>query len=193
MEPRLPPHLDAVLRSYLKLLERWNKVHALTALPNSERREELLLDASVLLPFLAPLPPGARVADFGTGMGCPSVLLALARPDLEVLAVDASAKKLAFVRQVALELEIPNLRIIQGRLEGLEPLGADLGTAKALGSLPQLLGWWTRHGKPGCPFLALKGPDWVKEQLPRGWAARAHGYMLPTRGPRVLVELRPEP
>lgn len=192
MEPRLPPQLDAVLRGYLKLLERWNRVHALTALPNSERREELLLDAAVLLPFLVDLPAGARIADLGTGMGCPAVLLALARPDLEVLAIDAAAKKLAFVRQAVLELAIPNLQVLHGRLEQLEPLGADLGTAKALGSLTQLTTWWSRHGKPGGPFLALKGPDWSREPLPQGWTAQPHPYTLPTRGQRVLVELRPK-
>lgn len=190
MTPSLPPELSAPLGRYLDLLDRWNRTHALTALPRAERREELLLDAAILIPFLATLPPGARVADLGTGMGCPAVLLALARPDLEVLAVDASAKKLAFVRQVVLELPIPNLRPIHGRFEDLPPLGAQLGTAKALGVLTQLAGWWDRHGKPGAPFLALKGEDWRREAVPGGWSAEPHPYALPTRGRRVVVELR---
>lgn len=192
MEPRLPAPLTPLLRRYLALLDRWNRTHALTALPGNQRWEELLLDAAAILPFLEALPPGARVADLGTGMGCPAVVLALARPDLEVLAVDAAAKKLAFVRQVALELPVPNLKVVQGRLEDLTPLEADLGTAKALGSLSQLAGWWSRHGKAGAPFLALKGSDWADEPLPPGWAATPHPYALPTRGQRVVVALRPE-
>ncbi|WP_243324278.1 RsmG family class I SAM-dependent methyltransferase [Geothrix sp. SG200] len=190
MEPHLPASLSAPLGRYLELLERWNRTHALTSLAPSERREELLLDASALLPFLEALPPGGRVADLGTGMGCPAVVLALARPDLEVLAVDASAKKLAFVRQVALELPLPNLRPVHGRLEDLSPLEADLGTAKALGSLGQLTAWWDRHGKPDAPFLALKGSDWSGEVLPPGWEATPHPYALPTRGRRVVLELK---
>ncbi|HJV37205.1 MAG TPA: 16S rRNA (guanine(527)-N(7))-methyltransferase RsmG [Geothrix sp.] len=190
MEPRLPAPLSAPLSRYLDLLERWNRTHALTSLAPSERREELLLDAAALLPFLEALPPGSRVADLGTGMGCPAVVLALARPDLEVLAVDASAKKLAFVRQVALELPLPNLRPVHGRLEDMTPLMADLGTAKALGSLGQLTAWWDRHGKSGAPFLALKGSDWSEEVLPPGWEATPHPYALPTRGRRVVVELK---
>jgi 16S rRNA (guanine527-N7)-methyltransferase len=190
MEPRLPTHLTAILRRYLVLLDRWNRTHALTSLPQAERWEELMLDAAILLPFLDPLPPGSRVADLGTGMGCPAVVLALARPDLEVLAVDASAKKLAFVRQAVLELPVPNLRPVQGRLEELPSLEADLGTAKALGSLEQLAGWWARHGKAGSPFLALKGLDWSREPLPPGWEATPHPYALPTRGQRVVVALR---
>jgi 16S rRNA (guanine527-N7)-methyltransferase len=104
--------------------------------------------------------------------------------------VDASNKKLAFLRQVAMELPVPNLKAVHGRLETLPPLGADWGTAKALGSLEQLTGWWTRHGKPGAPFHALKGTDWADEPLPQGWTAAPHPYELPKRGRRVVLELR---
>jgi 16S rRNA (guanine527-N7)-methyltransferase len=191
MLPPLPKELNQSLGSFLHLLDWWNRTHALTALPLAARREELLLDASALLPFLAPLPKGSRVVDLGTGMGCPAVLLALARPDLEVLGVDASKKKIAFVRQVALELPVPNLRLIHGRLEEIPPLEADWGTAKALAPLEMLYGWWQRHGRPGCPFFALKGEHWKSEPLPSGWQAQPHPYSLPTRGNWVVVELRP--
>lgn len=127
--PQLPIDLQRPLARYLELLDRWNRTHALTALPPGARREELLLDAAALLPFLASLPAGARLADLGTGMGSPAVVLALARPDITVLGVDASTKKLAFVRQVSLELPVPNLRPLHGRLEQLPPLEADLGVA----------------------------------------------------------------
>jgi 16S rRNA (guanine527-N7)-methyltransferase len=123
-------------------------------------------------------------------MGSPAVVLALARPDLEVVGVDASTKKLAFLRQVAMELPVPNLRTVHGRLEELPSLEADWGTAKALGTIGALLGWWVRHGRPGSPFFALKGPDWTEEIVPNGWKATPHAYALPTRGERVVVELR---
>lgn len=190
MDPRLPSELNPPLGRFLVLLDKWNRTHALTALPPGDRREELLLDAAALLPSLALLPAGAKVADLGTGMGCPAVVLALARPDLQVMGVDASTKKLAFLRQVALELPVPNLKAVHGRLEDLPALGADWGTAKALAPLPSLLGWWERHGKPEAPFFALKGPDWETESLPPGWIAIPHPYALPTRGKRVMVELR---
>lgn len=190
MNPSLPSDLRQPLGRFLELLDRWNRTHALTSLPAAVRREELLLDAAVLLPFLVALPPGARVVDLGTGMGSPAVVLALARPDLEVIGVDAASKKMAFLRQVAMELPIPNLKVVQGRLEALPPLAADWGTAKALAPLGQLATWWGRHGRPGAPFFALKGPGWEGEALPPGWTAQAHPYSLPTRGDRVVVELR---
>lgn len=187
----VPSHLKPALGQYLVLLDRWNRTHALTSLPPGERREELLEDAAPLLPFLDALPSGARVIDLGTGMGCPAVVLALARPDLEVIGVDAVSKKMAFLRQVALELGLPNLKAVHGRFEALAPLAGDLGVAKALAPIAQLLGWWSRHGKPGRPFLALKGPSWDTEPRPTGWTCTPHPYRLPTRGDRVVLELLP--
>ena len=75
MEPRLPSEIQASLGRFLVLLDKWNRTHALTALPPGVRREELLQDAASLLPLLAPLPAGARVVDLGTGMGCPGATI----------------------------------------------------------------------------------------------------------------------
>lgn len=187
--PFLPPELGSFCLAFLDLLENWNRRHSLTALPPAVREEELLLDSAVLLPWINRLAAASVVADFGTGMGIPALVLAAARRDIRVLAVDKTAKKLAFVRQAALELGLTNLEIRPGRIEDLAPLGADLGTAKAVGPLPLLLGWWARHGAPGAPFLALKGPAWAEELPLAGHICRAHPYRLPTRGERVLVEV----
>ena len=189
MEPLLPDFLQAPLAKYLELLDRWSHTHALTSLEKEHRFEELILDSAALLPFLADLPAGAAIVDFGTGMGIPAVVLALARPDLIVFALDKAHKKTAFVRQVALELQLANLRPVVGRAEELPPFRAQLGVAKAVGTLDLLLGWWRRHGEPGAPFLALKGPE--KAAVPQGYTALRHPYVLPTRGQRAVIELRP--
>lgn len=189
MQPTLPAPLLATAQAFLDLLERWNQTHALTSLAPEVRFEELILDACALLPHL---PEGAgRVVDFGTGMGIPAVVLAAARPDLEVVALDKARKKVAFVRQVGLELNLRNLRPLHGRSEDVPPLQADAGTAKAVGDLDLLLGWWKRHGRPGAPFLALKGSP--ETAAPAGWRLTRHPYQLPTRGERALLRLVPEP
>lgn len=187
--PFLPPELGPFCLEFLDLLDRWNRRHSLTALPPGARKEELLLDSAVLLPWIQRLAPGAQVVDFGTGMGVPALVLAAARADIRVLALDKSAKKLAFVRQAALELGLRNLQVGAGRIEDLAPIGADLGTAKAVGPLDLLLGWWARHGAPGAPFLALKGPAWEEELPLEGCTCVPHPYHLPSRGARVVVEV----
>lgn len=189
MTPVLPPALEPPLRAWLDLLDRWNRTHALTALPPGERWEELVLDAAAILPHLVELYEKHTVVDLGTGMGSPALILAVARPDLRVVGMDASSKKLAFLRQSALELGLANLEARHGRFESLPPLGADLGVAKALAPLDQLAEWWARHGKAGAPLLALKGPGWESEPRPMGWRVEATSYDLPTRGHRFIVRL----
>ena len=176
------------MERYLGLLDRWSRTHALTSLEKEDRFEELILDSAALLPFLERLPPQSKVVDFGTGMGVPAVVIALARPDLMVIALDKSHKKIAFVRQAALELRISNLLPMAGRVEELPPLGAQLGVAKAVGTLELLTGWWQRHGSAGAPFLALKGPEGPLDP-PEGFSVQVHPYCLPTRGRRVVLEL----
>ncbi|WP_158412947.1 16S rRNA (guanine(527)-N(7))-methyltransferase RsmG [Holophaga foetida] len=186
------PPTDPRLDQYLALLDRWNRTHALTALPPEVRFEELVLDSAALLPHLAHLPPGALVADFGTGMGIPATVIAICRPDLRVAAIDKVGKKMAFVRQAVLELGLDNLKPCPGLAENLPPLQAQAGVAKAVGTLELLMGWWGRHSAPSAPFFAMKGPDWAAEPKPKGWTCVAHPYRLPTRGERVVIELRPD-
>jgi 16S rRNA (guanine527-N7)-methyltransferase len=189
MEPTLPNWTQEPIARYLDLLDRWSRTHALTSLEKDQRMEELILDSAALLPFLAALPAHSRVVDFGTGMGIPAVLIALARPDLELVALDKSNKKIAFVRQVALELGIANLTPMVGRAEAMAPLRAQAGVAKAVGALELLCGWWRRHGLPGAPFWALKGPQGPWE-APAGFTLQVHPYRLPSRGERSVLELR---
>jgi 16S rRNA (guanine527-N7)-methyltransferase len=190
MEPVIPVSILPEIHRYLDLLDRWNRTHALTALPPDERHEELILDSASLIPFLENLKSGSRIVDFGTGMGIPSVVLALARPDLEVYGLDRAGKKIAFVRQVRLELGLNNLHPVLGTAESIPPIHAELGVAKAVGPLPLLAGWWERHRAPGGAFLAMKGAGWESEPLPKGWDIQAHTYELPTRGCRVILELK---
>jgi 16S rRNA (guanine527-N7)-methyltransferase len=187
----LPDSAAIACQRFLDLLDRWNRTHALTALPREDRFEELILDSWVLVPHLADLPASSRVVDFGSGMGIPAVVLAIARPDLEIIALDKSRKKMAFVRQVALELQLGNLKTIAARVEELPALEAVLGVAKAVGSPRLLAAWWARHGLPEAPLLALKSESWTQEACPdEPWVLQARSYSLPTRGNRVLLELR---
>ena len=191
MSIHIPESASAICQQFLVLLDRWNQTHALTALPGEARFEELILDSWVLVPYLAHLPSGSRVVDFGSGMGIPGTVLAIARPDLEIVALDKSRKKMAFVRQVALELGLNSLHAIAARAEELPPLSAAVGVAKAVGSIALLASWWGRHGQAEAPLYALKGDSWERELRPEeGWTLLSHPYHLPTRGDRVVLELR---
>ena len=77
-----------------------------------------LADALTMLPFLAHLPPGARVLDIGTGAGLPGIPLALARPDLRFDLVEPDHRKAAFVKAAVAGLGLQGVRVHARRAEG---------------------------------------------------------------------------
>jgi 16S rRNA (guanine527-N7)-methyltransferase len=102
---------------YLDLLAKWNRTYNLTAI--RERPKMIthhLEDALAVLPFL-PARRHLRVLDVGTGGGIPGIPLAIARPDWTLVLLDANHKKIAFVTQAAIELDLPNVRAVAARVE----------------------------------------------------------------------------
>lgn len=112
------------LVAYLALLAKWNRVYNLTALRNpSEWVTHHLLDSLSVLPFVR----GPVIADVGSGAGLPGLALAIARPQWQVVSIEAVDKKAAFQRQVVAELGLENVRIEGRRVEEVA-LGAAANT-----------------------------------------------------------------
>jgi 16S rRNA (guanine527-N7)-methyltransferase len=93
-------------------LYRHNEVKNLTRIPREHSWSRHFLDSLVISPDI---PLEATVIDIGCGPGFPSWPLAIARPDLEVTAVDSNGKMLDFLKAHPL----PNLTIVYGRAEDL--------------------------------------------------------------------------
>jgi 16S rRNA (guanine527-N7)-methyltransferase len=156
--------VTALLR-YLDLLKRWNAVYNLTAVREPDRMlRQHLVDCLAVLPALRreqaaqPAGAGQRLLDVGSGGGLPGVVLALVEPDLQVTCVDTVAKKAGFVRQVAAELGLRNLRAEHARVEALDASRPfDIITSRAFASLRDFV-TLTRHLlAPGGAWLAMKG------------------------------------
>ena len=116
-------HIDAEkqakLIAYLLLINKWNKVHNLTAIRDPLEMVTLhLLDSLSILPHLQALTPNSLL-DVGAGAGLPSIPLAICLPDLQVSAIDSVAKKTSFMRQVKGELALSNFQVEVGRVEAL--------------------------------------------------------------------------
>jgi len=151
----------AALRGYLDLLQRWNQTYNLTAV--RERGAMLtqhLADCLALVPALQRRQP-ARVLDVGSGGGLPGVVIAALLPECDVTCVDAVGKKMAFVRQVAGALRLPNLHAQHSRVEALRSPAFDLITSRAFASLADFVALTARHLAPGGVWVAMKGktPD----------------------------------
>lgn len=73
--------------------------------------------ADSLSVLLADIPSGASLIDIGSGGGFPGLVLAIARPDLHVTLLDATAKKTTFIATAAMRLGLDNTATITGRAE----------------------------------------------------------------------------
>ena len=107
------------------------------------------------------IPQGASVCDIGCGGGFPSLPLAIARPDIKVLGVDSTEKRINYVNESAKRLGIGNLTAISGRAEDLAQTklreSFDICTARAVANLPVLSELCIPFVKVGGSFVAMKG------------------------------------
>ena len=146
----LAPEQIRRLHRYLELLlERRGRVN-LTGIREPAQAERLLLlesiAAVVAIPLLSASPPtpagkaAPRLLDIGTGGGIPGIPLAIAFPRLSVTLLDATRKKVDFLRLAVQSLPLDNVEALWGRAENLAHAAEqreqyDLVTVRGVGSL----------------------------------------------------------
>ena len=178
----LAPHADTFAR-LLALLREGNARMNLTAL-----RDESDIILKHFIDSLGCLHGGhldgpLHVMDLGTGAGFPALPLAIVRPDLSLVPVDATRKKIEYVRETARALGLTNVQPLVGRAETLghdpsQRASYDRVVVRAVAALPVLAELGLPLLKPGGLLLAQKGPI-SEEELEAGRrAARELGGML---------------
>lgn len=147
---------QARLIKYLGLIEKWNKVHNLTAiLDPKDMLTHHLLDCLAVLPHVG---AARSLADIGSGAGLPGIPLAIARPDLAVTLVDSSHKRQAFQQQCKAELGLATVTAIHSRVEDFKPApGFDIVISRAFSDLAEFVGAARHLCAPGGHLLAMKG------------------------------------
>ena len=187
---------DPRLAQYLALLERWNATYNLTAVrdPIQMHRQHLADCLSVVEPLRREVSARpVRILDVGSGGGLPGVVLALSEPTWDVTCIDAVGKKAAFIRQVAAELRLANLHAVYGRVQNLRETGFDVITARAFGSLGDLVEWTKPLLAPRGVWMAMKGrrPDSELAALPGGVVFHVEPLRVPDLdAERCLVWMR---
>ncbi|MDO8527757.1 MAG: 16S rRNA (guanine(527)-N(7))-methyltransferase RsmG [Deltaproteobacteria bacterium] len=167
---------DPHFKTYLELLLKWNKVYNLTAITDpKEVQIKHFEDSLSALPFL---PKTGRILDIGTGGGFPGVPLKIARPDLEVVLLDAVRKKITFCEAAIRELGLKGIKAIHGRVEDenqIRQLGLfDVIITRATFSLPEFLTLALPYSSPTTLAIAMKGRDWKVA----GFKAEENGWKL---------------
>lgn len=151
---------NARLLDYIELIEKWNKVHNLTAV--RELREMVTLHLLDSLTIASHVPHGARVIDVGSGAGLPGIPLAIARADTHVTLLDSNHKKAAFLRQAKGELRLDNVEVIADRVEDAgRQMSAeklfDVVVSRAFSDLPDFVAASRHLLAPQGTMLAMKG------------------------------------
>ena len=152
----LPPAAVTRMAAHLALVEKWNRVHNLTAVRDAGQMVTMhVLDSLSLLPHL---PAAGAVADVGTGAGFPGITLAIARPDLRVALLDSSHKKCAFLEQAKAELALANVTVVCDRVEQWKPAEPfEAVVSRAFAELADFVAQSAHLVAPGGKLLAMKG------------------------------------
>jgi len=162
-------HLSEVqysqLLSYLILLQKWNKVYNLTALrlPQEILTHHLLDSLASIAPLIRQcelhgldFESSLPLMDVGSGAGLPGVVISICCPSVIVHCVDAVAKKMAFVQQVASSMGLKNLRGLHSRVEDVTAKYSVI-CSRAFSSLADFTKVSQHALSPNGIWMAMKG------------------------------------
>ena len=163
------------LLDYVALLSKWNAVYNLTAIRDPRQMLiQHILDSLSIVPHLAPRGPSS-VLDVGSGGGLPGIVLAIVLPEWTVTVNDIVHKKTAFQAQAKAELGLPNLSVVTGRVETLQPgvevpAKFDVIVSRAFAELSDFVTLARHLVADQGAIWAMKGvrPDGEIERLPAG-------------------------
>lgn len=143
------------LIKYVELLNKWNKAYNLTAVRKPEQMvTRHLLDSLSICPYLR----GKRLLDVGTGAGLPGIPLAIVFPERQFTLLDSNNKKTRFVVQAVSELELPNVDVVQSRVEEFESNTLfDTIITRAYSTIGDMIGQTSHLLAADGVFLAMKG------------------------------------
>lgn len=149
------------LSTYVDELLVVNTSFNLTAIRDRQDAwERHILESLELVPYLGKV---RNVIDVGSGGGLPGMVLAIARPELQLTLLEATGKKARFLEATGIKLKLSNLVVVNDRAEKAGAVGSplresfDLVTARAVAPLPTLLELTVPFLRVGGSLLFVKG------------------------------------
>lgn len=113
-----------------------------------------ILNCALVAPLLRP----GRVGDIGSGAGLPGLVLAIARPDVELILIEPMERRVDWLRSQAASLGIDNVTVVRARAEEVKlerPLNQV--TARAVTALKGLIPLTAPLLLHGGEMLFMKG------------------------------------
>lgn len=142
---------------YENLLKMWStKMNLVAPSTLTDIRKRHIEDSAQLAKYI---PKDVKIIDLGSGAGFPGVVLAIL--GWNVTCIESIGKKTKFLNELKKELELPNLTIINDRIENFlskKPVKAGdfVFTARAFAPLVKIFDY--TH-KTNCRLFLLKGRE----------------------------------
>jgi 16S rRNA (guanine527-N7)-methyltransferase len=186
--------VDALLGRYFP--ERQDEIQAYTHFLTTAgiergligpREGERIWDRHIFncLPVTQLLPEGTTLFDIGSGAGLPGIVIALARPDIQVTLIEPLERRVEFLKEATVGL---NIEVIRGRAQDVKK-SAHYVTARAVAPLEKLKKMSWHLVKTGGALLAMKGESAAAEMVGVKNAV-LHEIELEGIGLGRIVELR---
>ncbi|HPF16274.1 MAG TPA: 16S rRNA (guanine(527)-N(7))-methyltransferase RsmG [Thermotogota bacterium] len=171
-----------LFQPFLHLLEEEN---AKQNLIRYQTREELIkkhLEDS-LLPFTTEIihPLTGSVLDIGSGGGFPAIPLAIAFPNASFTLIESEGRKAAFLKKVALTLNLSNVSIVNQRVEDYTKVNRecyDFCTMRAVAATRISLEYAAPALKVSGELFLYKGPLFDQELIESKKAIHLLGFVF---------------
>ncbi len=147
---------------YETLLTKWNeKINLVSKNTLVDIWERHFLDSGQIIKHVE--VSGKRWVDVGSGAGFPGLVVALLlrdrKIDCDLVVVEKNSKKVFFLNEVIRKLNL-SVEVVNDKIDNLEPLNADILTARAFSELNNLIEIAFRHRKKEGICLFLKGENY---------------------------------
>lgn len=161
---------------YMQELLEWNRSINLTAITDPD---DIIIkhfvDSLTPLPYLELT---GRLLDIGPGAGFPSIPLKIAVPELQAQLVDASRKKISFLKHLIRTLGLEGITALHSRVEEMQQPEKPFQViiSRAFQRLELLFKLISPHMEPGNVIVGMLGP--IAEKQKRDLKHRASAESL---------------
>jgi 16S rRNA (guanine527-N7)-methyltransferase len=112
-----------------------------------------VLNSALLAPLLRP----GRVGDVGSGAGLPGLVVAIARPDVDLVLIEPMERRTQWLQEEVARLGLRNVEVLRGRAEDVGELRLDQVTARAVAALKTLIPLTAPLVRVGGELVLMKG------------------------------------
>lgn len=160
----------AELERFKDLLVEKNKVMNLTGITESDEVDRLHFTDSAYPLTLPELKDAKKIIDVGTGAGFPGVVLKILAPEKEILLNDSLLKRLKFLDEVIMDLDLKDIETVHARSEDLAHVNGhreayDVAISRAVARLATLTEYMLGFVKVGGFMLSMKSGDIDEEAM----------------------------